>query len=174
MVLKRGLYLAILIALLIIFTQLGVDEDKKQSSNGALTSFYNATIYNIGDEYLKVKADKILRYSNQDELQNVLLNFLDDTKKAYKIKANKAIMKEEIMTLSGNVVCDLIGDGILSSEQLIYNPKTKMLYNFEAFKVEYISHTLRGDNLVLNSSSRHFDALNTKFVLKVPKANAND
>ena len=58
MVLKRGLLLAIFLALLVIFVQLDNVKSQPKVTQSASVSFFNATIYDIGENYLSIKAKK--------------------------------------------------------------------------------------------------------------------
>jgi LPS export ABC transporter protein LptC len=169
MVLKRGLYLAIFIALLVIFVQIDNTKIDKKISNNALISFYNATVYDIGDEYVKIQAREILRYKNKDNFKMLRIEFLNAKNETYIIEANNGVLKNELMELSGNVICLISDNGVLNTSKLFYNQKSKLLYNKHKFKLEYDSHILIGKSFSLNSSNNNFNALDTKFILKLNK-----
>ncbi len=170
MVLKRVLWLAIFVALFIIFMRVDDVGYSSKQFNNAFISIFDGVVYNVGDNYLKMRADKIFRYTNYDSFENISVEFLSSNNKTYTINALKAISKNNILHFSGNVVCQITNNGTLLSDELFYNQKTREIYSNKAFTAQYITHTLKGSNFRLDYQNNTFVASDAKFVLKIPKS----
>ena len=173
MVLKRVLWLAIFVALFIVFRPIDGTIYSSKSTQDAQITILKAVVYNIGDDYLKMQADKISRYSKYDTFEHIRVEFLNTKNETYTIQANKAVYKNKIINFSGNVVCKMSDNRVLKTQELTYNQSKKQIYSNKAFALEYITHTLKGSSFVVNYANNTIDATDTKFVLKVPKTKSD-
>ena len=165
-----GLKFFTLFILLFIASSLFLFYQKTQTLNVAvdlvntpMMEIKNSKIYNITFEgitaYLQTKIAK--RYKNRYELYDIFSNKKDNTKNE-KIWAKKGIMKNDILTLFGNVLYKENDDKTLSSQKVVYNLKKDILSSDTFFKATYKKSKVWGSSFIYYKKEKRLLADNIK------------
>ncbi len=93
-----------------------------------------------------LNSSKVLKYKDHIELFDINAMLTKNSKKNY-IKADKSIIKEEIITLKGDVRYESNDSIEIKSENLQYNKKSKIVSNNEAFTFNSKNGNVKGSNL---------------------------
>ncbi len=142
---------------------------KKTTILPAIT-FTNSTMYDINTkEVLQiVQSKKALHYKTKDELfdATVVLRSKNKKNETDTIIGKYILKKQDKLKFKGDVVLSRNNSFILSTPFLNYNLKTRVGQNQHKFKLDYLSHSLRGNKLYFDGINDIIKANNAKFKLK--------
>jgi len=129
------------------------------------SKIYNITYDGI-NTYLQTKLAK--RYKNRYEFYDIFSNKLNDNKNE-KIWAKKGVMKNDILTLLGNVLYKDSFDQTLKSQKVIYNLKKDILSSNTFFTATYKKSIVKGSSFVYYKKQKRLLAENIKADIKMEK-----
>lgn len=132
-------------------------------SNTPLMELEESKIYNITYEgitaYLQSKVAK--RYKNRYVLYDIFSNKKDNTKNE-QLWAKKGIMKNDILTLLGNVLYKNGSKQTLKSQKVIYNLKKDILSSDTFFVATFEKSKVKGSSFVYYKKQKKLLADNIK------------
>ncbi len=131
--------------------------------NTPLMELEESKIYNITYEgitaYLQSKVAK--RYKNRYVLYDIFSNKQDNTE-SEQLWAKKGIMKNDILTLLGNVLYKDSNDQTLKSQKVIYNLKKDILSSDTFFIATYKKSKVKGSSFIYYKKQKRLLADNIK------------
>ncbi len=132
-----------------------------------LMELEDSKIYNITSDgitaYLQSKVAK--RYKNRYVLYDIFSNKKNDTK-SEQLWAKKGVMKNDILTLLGNVLYKDSSGQILKSQKVIYNLKKDILSSDTFFVATYKKNKVRGSSFIYYKKEKRLLADNIKADIK--------
>lgn len=159
------LFTYILLASAVIFYLIPVENIEKTATNKdiALVVFEKPDMYTLTTEKTtrRVQAKSVVKYKNRDEMfdANIVLN--ENTYEVF--QAKEVINKNNKLSLKGSVFYKK-GDILsLSSEELFYKVKDKLVYNTLPFKATYYNSVFNGRNLYLDTQENFIKSRNVHF-----------
>ena len=135
--------------------------------NTPMMEIKDSKIYNITYEgisaYLQAKIVK--RYENRYELYKIFSNKKDNNKRE-KLWAEEGVLKNDILTLWGNVLYKQGNDKVLSSQKIVYNLKKDILSSDTFFSATYEKSKIQGSSFVYYKKDKRLSADNIKADIK--------
>ena len=131
--------------------------------NTPMMELEESKIYNITYEgitaYLQSRVAK--RYKNRYVLYDIFSNKKDNTE-SEQLWAKKGVMKNDILTLLGNVLYKDSSEQTLKSQKVIYNLKKDILSSDTPFVATYKKSKVRGSSFVYYKKQKRLLADNIK------------
>ncbi len=135
--------------------------------NTPLMELEDSKIYNITYEgitaYLQSKI--VQKYKNRYVLYDIFSNKKDDTK-SEQLWAKKGVMKNDILTLLGDVLYKNSSEQTLKSQKFIYNLKKDILLSDTPFVAIYKKSKVMGSSFVYYKKQKRLLADNIKADIK--------
>ena len=110
----------------------------------------------------KIKASKVLKYSNKSEIFDIKTDFLHKNIKN-QITAQKATLKEDIMELNGNVHYENNNSMQLNTQNLVYNTKTEIVTANSPFTLTSDRGNAKGDSFIYDQKNGIIKAQKIKY-----------
>jgi hypothetical protein len=125
--------------------------------------FKNIKSYNITYNGIdgKLQAKSVKKFKDRYVLYNLHLS-RDESNNNEQLRADKGILKNNILSLFGNVFYKNDLDRTLSSNTVIYNIKKDILSSTTAFKTTYNKSVVRGSSFIYFKKSKRLIAQNIK------------
>lgn len=145
-------------------------KDFKDSSNDRKDldftdiSFENIQSYLITKESCeaKLEASKVLKYKDYAKIYDIKTEFTRQDRQN-NIKANYALLKGDIIHLTGAVHYEDNASLVINSEDLVYNTKTKIVTIDLPFTLTSDGGNVKGNNLIYDQNSGTIKAKDIKY-----------
>jgi LPS export ABC transporter protein LptC len=127
-------------------------------------TFENIHSYTITKDGINsnLKASKILKYKNRAVIYDVDADFLHKDEQN-NIHANKALLKEDNIHLTGDVHYENNASLDIKSKDLVYNTKTEIATIKSPFILNTQSGAIKGNNLIYDKKNGTIKAKNINY-----------
>ncbi|HIP59246.1 MAG TPA: LPS export ABC transporter periplasmic protein LptC [Campylobacterales bacterium] len=130
-------------------------------------SFENIQSYLITKEgcEAKLEASKVLKYKDHAKIYDIKTEFTRQNRQN-NIQANYALLKGDIIHLTGAVHYEDNASLVINSEDLVYNTKTKIVTIDLPFTLTSQNGNVQGNNLIYDQVNGTIKAKNIKYESK--------
>lgn len=172
-----GLRIFLIIILVISFISLIIPVDNSGINSSAVekpvVTFKDPLMYTIMEQGVVkiVKSDFAYKYKNREEMTNghiTLYNFnkIKNFKKEY-LESDKIVKKNLLYILTDNVLYKRDNFIKLNTDELYYDDKKRIVYNYLPFTGEYKGSYISGEKAYVDINKDTFDSKKTKFTIKI-------
>jgi hypothetical protein len=167
---NKFIYLLLVCSILVLFYEkdekvIHIDDEEKPE-----ISFYNSTAYDITTKGVNqvVRSNEAYMYRTREELVSAtIINKGNSLNKTNIVSGDHFLKIENQLYVDGNVNLQLENEIAVTTEQLEYNIKTKMVKNSLPFEATQYNHSFEGDNLYLDLTKNYIKAKNIKMKIEV-------
>ncbi len=134
-------------------------QNDKKSIDFTDIEFENIQAYLISKDGVdaKLEAKKVLKYSQKSEIFDIKTEFLHKNLKNT-ITSNKAILRDDIIALNGDVHYENNNSMKIDTQNLVYNTKTEIIETNSSFILTSLKGDVRGESFIYDQKSGNIKA----------------
>lgn len=175
MVIRIFVIAILILSVLSYFVPIDKLNKKEVTNDTALLTFNDSTMYTLTPASMNrvVKSEKVQRFKNRDVMHNGFLTMkakdkegkvITDTlisdviiksKNSFKFLKNVKFLRNDYLTLN--------------TDELVYNPNTKIATNTLPFNGRYFNNYIEGEKIYLDLNNYHMKSKNTHFEIEVQR-----